>query len=179
MRTVTKEIQVYTLEEVRDKAIEKNSYINVDYDWWDSVYYDAAEVGIKITGFDLGRSWDITGKFTEYAETVARLILENHGEQCRTARIAQAFLDASTKLQAWLDKVDGSRFELMNRNAVYDAYRNKEDELEELKEDLLKDILQEYLSILNREYEYLTSEEAIYETLKANDYEFNEDGTIY
>lgn len=48
MRTVTKEIQVYTLEEVKDKAIEKNYYINVDHEWWGFVYDDCYEMPKEI-----------------------------------------------------------------------------------------------------------------------------------
>jgi len=33
--------------------------------------------------------------------------------------------------------------------------------------------------MLQKEYEYETSEEAIVETIKANEYEFTEDGNLY
>ena len=37
-------------DKAKQKAIEKFYDINVDYDWWDSVYEDAKNIGLKITG---------------------------------------------------------------------------------------------------------------------------------
>lgn len=62
-RTIRKKI--YKFEELSDKAkqkvIEDNYCWNVEHNWWEFVYEDAAQLGIKITGFDLGRGNDITG----------------------------------------------------------------------------------------------------------------------
>jgi hypothetical protein len=61
---------------------------------------------------------------------------------------------------------------------VYDKYRDCEDLKEEIEAEFLKDVLGDYLHNLRDGYEYLTSAEAIEETLRVNEYEFNEDGTI-
>ena len=49
----------YKFEELSPKAKEKaRDWFRegaLDYDWWDSTYEDAASIGLKITGFDLGR----------------------------------------------------------------------------------------------------------------------------
>ena len=42
-------------EEAKEKAIEKLWNINVDYEWWDCVYDDAENIGLKIKEFDLDR----------------------------------------------------------------------------------------------------------------------------
>ena len=46
-------------------------------------------------------------------------------------------------------------------------------------EDAMKEIKHQVLNILRNEYEYLTSDEAVIDTIKANEYEFTEDGKFY
>ena len=50
MKTRTRIETVYTLEEVKEKAIEKNWDINVDYVWWDCTYDDAKTI-FELIGF--------------------------------------------------------------------------------------------------------------------------------
>ena len=56
MRIQTKQYEVYTLDEVLDKAIERQWDINVDHEWWETVYDDAEMVGITIESFDIDRA---------------------------------------------------------------------------------------------------------------------------
>ena len=42
-------------EDIKDKVIQDNYDINVNYDWWDSTHYIFQEYGIKIKSFDLYR----------------------------------------------------------------------------------------------------------------------------
>lgn len=58
------------------------------------------------------------------------------------------------------------------------AKRNQHKHGEDNEETFLKELLEEYLSILQDDYDYLTSEEAIIEAIKANEYEFYEDGEL-
>lgn len=58
------------------------------------------------------------------------------------------------------------------------AEKNKHRHGEDNEEQFEKDLLEDYLKILQEEYDYLTSEEAIIETIKANEYEFYEDGRL-
>jgi len=51
--------------------------------------------------------------------------------------------------------------------------------IEENEDEFLLSLCEDYRMILQREYDYLTSEEAIIETIKANDYDFTEDGKLY
>jgi hypothetical protein len=44
--------------------------------------------------------------------------------------------------------------------------------------EFVRELEQEYLSHLQDDYDYLTSDEAIIETINANEYEFNEDGSL-
>lgn len=153
----TKSITVYSFDELskeeQQKAIRHNWAINCQHDWWDDVYDDAANIGLKITGFDLGRSQEITGKLTDDAESICKAILKNHGEQCETVAVAKEFI-ARIVAQKLADKED-----------------------EEIEYDLKESLLKCYFSLLKDEYEYLTSDEAVTETLLQ--YEFTEDGNIF
>ena len=63
MRTI--EIQAYKLneldEQTKQKVIEDNIYINVEFDWWDCTYDTLRECGIKVNSFDIGTA-DRDGK---------------------------------------------------------------------------------------------------------------------
>ena len=171
MRTV--QTPVYKFEELSENAkktaIEKLYDINVDHDWWDSVYDDANTIGCKIKGFDTDRGNHCDLKCDDAHET-ARLIVENHGETCDTRKLADEYLKDHDKIidEAERDE-DG---ELSDEHAVDKL-------LDELNAEFQRALGEEYLSILRKEYEYLTSEEAIIETIEANEYEFTEDGKMF
>ena len=160
-----KETKVYKFDELTDKAKEKVLHdmydLNVYYDWWEGVYEDAANVGLKLTSFDLDRNRHAKGEFTLSAAEVAANIIRDHGEQCETYKTTQAFLDEINSLAMPDDDSD-----------EFSEWENK---MLELEDEFLKSLLEDYSIMLQKEYEYLTSEEAIIETIQANDYEFTED----
>ncbi len=145
-------------EDMQDKVIENYYDINVSYDWWEYTYEDAAEIGLKITGFDLERGSYVEGKLTKSLDDCLKLILNNHGDGTDTYRLAATY---KTKLD-----------EIMSRETD-DNYYEIENEVDDLQHEFLKELCEKYLSILRHEYEYLTSREAIKETLEANDYDFD------
>ena len=176
---------LYTFNELSDSskqhALEELWDLNVDYDWWEFTYDDAAHVGIKITGFDLDRGRDIDGGLTEAAIDVAENILREHGGMCETYKTAKAFLDLIIPVKARHEKAeriaeDYGHHKLSGR--VYDLQVELENQIEELEDEFTRDILADYLQILDREYDYLTSEEAIIESIEANKYEFTEEGDL-
>jgi hypothetical protein len=160
-----KEIKVYDFEELDEKVREKvlqNLYdINVSFDWWEYIYEDARIVGIKIEAFDLGRKNYAEAKFIWSAKETADAIIENHGEKCETYKTAQSYL------------VD---YEELKKATVKD----EDDDLdtEEIDRGFLNALCEDYRVMLYKEYENQTSEEAIIETIKANEYEFMENGKI-
>ena len=165
-------VKIYEFEELskkaQDKAIDLLYDVNVDYDWWESTYEDAANVGLKITGFNLYRN-SAEGEFTLSANEVAANILKEHGETCETFKTAENFM------KEW--------------QPVFDAYMDENDEryesteaevdLSNLEDEFLKSLLEDYIIILSKEYDYLCSREAIIEAIEANEYLFTEDGKIY
>jgi len=152
-KTYTKTVAVYTYDELEPRAQERAVdwwlSLGLDYEWWDSVYEDAETIGLKITEFDCGRSQHIRGDLTGEVRDTVQAILDNHGPKCDTYKLAQAYYQRK-----------------------HDGYPMDEDEF-------LKRLLEEYLDILRREFEYLTSEEVVVESIRANEYEFLEDGSIY
>jgi hypothetical protein len=171
MKTI--EIKLYKFnelsEEAKQKAIERNAYINVEHDWWMFTYEDAANIGLKITGFDLDRNRHATGDFLYSAAEVAANILKEHGEHCETYKTAEKFLDEHNPIFA----------EYMDESSEHYESYDKEQELMEIEESFLSSLLEDYSMMLQDECEYFQSEEAIIETIEANEYDFTEDGKIY
>ncbi len=161
MRIETIEYKLYKFEELskdgQQKALENNYDFNVDYDWWENVYSDAEEVGLKITSFDLDRGSYCEMIFDIDLEDVAEKIITNHGPMCETHKTAAAFLSACKALSP----------------EQYDI------NIAGTKRDFCYNLQEDYRIILQKEYEYLTSEETIKESLIANEYEFTRDGKIF
>lgn len=179
MRTKITETTVYTWDELTDeqkeKALSKLYDLNTDYEWWYGVYEDAEQVGIKITSFDLDRNRGAEGEFITSALEVAKAIIENHGPDCETYKTAKAFFDTVSPM---IDFRDNFADDDDTTEEEYKNFDNNTDKIEELEEEFLKSILEDYSIMLQKEYEYLSSEEAIVETIKANEYEFDENGNI-
>jgi hypothetical protein len=163
MKQVT--INTYQFDELSDDAKEKarewwRELVGVE-DWSSWVYDDAAEVGIKITGFDIDRGQYCKGDLTEGAETVARKIIENHGENCETHKTAKEFL---IQLEKFQEVEDG------------DQAGDFDNEIEELEEEFQKSIFEDYRMMLEGAYEDEMSDEHVDDTLRINEYEFTADG---
>ena len=156
----TKTINLYEFDELSDqakqRAIANNCGINVDYwEWYHSVYDDAENIGLKITGFDLDRNRHCTGKAVDDVLTIAHKIKTEHGFDTPTYELANEFIKDYAALDEDIDA----------------------DELRDFKNEFLKSILEEYSILLQKEYEWLMSEDAIVDSLRANEYEFLEDGS--
>lgn len=171
MRTETTTKTIYKFDELSDKAkekaLDKCREYSVDHDWWESVYEDAANVGIKITGFDIGRASLCEGTIVDTEQT-AHQIVDNHGEECETYLTAVNYLSERDAAIAAAPKA-------MEIDDEYDL----DEKLDELGEEFTKSILEDFRIILQNEYEYLQSDEAVTENIEANDYEFDEDGNIH
>ncbi len=78
-----KEIKLFKFEELSDKAKEKAMdwfrEASGSDQWWENVYEDAANIGLKITEFDIDRASYAKGKFISGPEDCAHKI-EKDGE---------------------------------------------------------------------------------------------------
>jgi len=154
-------------EDVKQKAIEKLYDINVDHDWWDCLYEDAENIGLKISEFDLDRASYVKGNFIECAHDTAKAILREHDEHCETYHTAARYLETY--------KVEVKENEKENADEEYpEDFLNTED----IDNEFLKSLCEDYRILLSKEYDYLTSEIVIINTIEANEYEFDKDGNL-
>ena len=175
MRIKVTKTTVYPFDELSDDAKEKvvqGLYdINVTYDWWEFTFDDANQVKIKLAEFELDRGSYCRGEFIEYAKDTADAIIKNHGEDCETHKTATGFsyecdlLFIEYPVELDDDGDDENEHDRDHARLELDA-------------EFLKSILEDYRIMLTKEYKYLTSEDAIIETIKANEYEFTEDGKL-
>lgn len=165
-----KEVSVYKFSELKDRAKQRarDWYLQValDYEWWENVYEDAANIGLVISGHDISRSPDADGKFTKRATSVAEAILKEHGNSTETYKDARDFLKDWKAKEAAYYKADED-------NTDFEDTREAED----LEEEFLGFLLHDYAQILQTDYEWLISDEQVDEAIESNDYEFNEDGS--
>lgn len=169
----TVRLKVYKFNELKDDAKKKaiqwfeSAGGNVDNEWYDAVYEDAEQAGIKITGFDLGRSNYCNGTFIEDALYTAHEILKNHGVECETYKTAEAFIKERDEIVDTAPK---------DENGEWEDVGTLDEKLDECEEEFRESILEDYRIILSNEYDYLISEEQIIESIVANGYEFTADG---
>jgi hypothetical protein len=157
MRTL--EITAYTFDELSETAKEvalyNNRDINTNYDWYQYVYDDAENFGIKITSFDVYYK-NITIEFTLDPLDVANNILNECGPTSDLYSFAEVYRSSYNKLDDTGDDTD--------------------ENLEELASVFKHALSREYLNTLTREFDYLESDEAVTEAIMANMFEFTEDG---
>lgn len=163
MKTIN--ITLYKFDELdstaQEKAIHHFFDINVDHEWWDAIYEDAENIGLKINEFDLDRAQNIRGEFMTLPIEVAQNIILTHGIMCETYKLAGAFI----REYGLLVGICGDE---KNEEATVN-----------LETDFLHDLCAEYRIMLEEEYDYLTSEKAIIETIIASNYDFLVNGSVY
>ena len=176
MKTI--EITLYNFKELsqeaQKKALNELAYTNVEYcNWWESTYYDAENIGLKIDGFDIDRRSYLNAEFVDSAYSTANKIVKEHGNGCTTYKISKEFITNWDDLVSKYSDGNFLKEVLQENNDKFDS------EADELETDYLNSLCNEYLKMLRNEYEYLTSEKAIIETIEANEYDFTIDGKQY
>ncbi len=169
----TTRIKVYQFSELSEQAKEKAVLglqdVNVMHDWWDCTYEDAKTIGLEITEFYLDRNRHAKGEFLLSACEVAQNILTQHGKDCETYKTAESFMN---EWQPIFNNYMDESHEMYESNEA-------EAQLQDIEEEFLDSLLEDYSIILQNECEYLQSDEAIIETIEANEYEFQADGTRF
>lgn len=156
-------------EQGKERAIADNADFNVNYNWWDMVYEDAKNIGLKITGFDLDRAHYCNAEYIHDAIYTARQITIDHGEQTDTYRIATDFQASRDLIVTTWPKDEVGEFEQADE---------LDEALDSCEDRFLKSLCHQYLRILDNEYDHLTSDEAIADALIANEYWFTADGKM-
>ena len=189
---MTKQIlkTVYELEEVKEKAIENNRYINVDSDdWYEFVISDWKEkleqVGfsdpeIHFSGF---YSQGDGACFDCKSFDISRLLKNLDFTDKQKARIVELQDDFSISIEKNgfynLYSHERTRYTeidyfFVEKQSDKDLLLNLEKQIEEMRLDFCRKIYSE----LRDAFEDLTSDQAVYDTLQANEYLFEENGKI-
>jgi hypothetical protein len=175
MKNVT--TMVYEFDELsesaKEKALAEFSDINTEYDWWNFTLDDALNIGVKIEEFDTYHGI-IQGRLTMSMLESITEIINNHGVETDTYKVAIEYLEKYKSLKDDKDVIDLVKMDDMD---IEEAIA--EIAIEKIEAGYEHDLLEEYLSYLKKEEEYLRSAEAIIETIKANEYQFTEDGKVF
>lgn len=200
MRTI--EVQLYQYDELSPEAQAKarDWYLEggLDYDWWDGVYDGFQEV-CKILGVEIdqnshnvryggsatpmiffsgfyhqGSYAGFEGEYS-YKKGAAKAIRAYCNDE-ELIRIADALQDVQRRNFYRLI----ARIRLNRDNLDVEVY-DKDDRYREIAEEsdlreLMDDLADWLYKTLQNEYEWLTSDEEVAESIRANEYEFDEDG---
>ena len=164
-------------EEQKEKALECLYNINVDHDWWEFYHEDYA---IELKEFDIYRG-GIEIDFAKNAQDTAAYIVANHGEKCDTYVTSAHYKKQDDELAKQYDELEKQcqvNKDLEKRYKIEEEQDNIDEKRNELAQEYRSELAQDILSNLRKEYDYLTDREAIEETIRANEYDFTEDGHI-
>lgn len=197
MKTVIEEKTIYTYDELSDEAKEKaREWFISGYDheqWWDSVYDDAKTVaalfGLDINKIYFSGFWSqgdgacFEGSYRyetgglravkEYApqdEELHNIVLML--QRAQVANFYQVYGTVSHRGHYYhsgcmsFDLIDnrGYRYGIKDKSSFEDVLRRFADWIYER---------------LENEWDYLTSDECVEESIRANEYQFLEDGNVY
>lgn len=190
-------------EEAKEKARNKWRENGLDYEWWDSVFETVAEAA-EMLGIDLrhrtarsatGREWkEPSIYFSGFCSQGDGACFEGNWHYRKgSVRAIRAEFPKDKALHAValaLSKCAGATFYTASAGIVHRGHyyhpgcmditvwheqgRDVRDDLS----DALRDFANWIYAMLEREYEYLTSDECVAEMLIANEYAFNEDGSM-
>ena len=188
MRTV--ETTVYKYEELSDEAKEKARgwYRDcLDYEWWDSVYDDAKQIGeilgiyidrINFCGFSSqGDGACYTGSYS-YNKGWKKLLK-------KYAPLDEELVRIGTSLQMAQKHIGWTGTARITTSGMYSHSGSMLIDDEYCREywgpikEALRDFADWIYKRLEDEWNWLTSDEVVEESITANEYEFNEDGSVY
>ena len=207
MRTI--ETALYTFDELsdsaKDQAREWYRNGNLDYEWWDCIYEDAAIIA-DIIGIDIrqrrvklmdgSHRYDPDIYFSGfYCQGSGSTFSGEYKYKKGSKKEIRSHAPLDTELHRIADELQAiqSRFFYaisasistndrygINVSVDYDPnnYQYLPEGVDQEIEDLLNDFNNWIFGQLEWEYEYLNSDEAIDESIRANEYEFNQNGSI-
>jgi hypothetical protein len=208
--TRTIEKTVFAFDELSDRAKEsaREWYRegNLDYEWWDCVYEDAAQCG-KILGIDLmTRTAKLMGGGTRmepniyfsgfcsqgdgacfqgsysYAKGATKAIREYAPDDKDLHAIADGLQEMQRKafyrIEAQVKHRGHYYHEMCTEIDVTDSRTGNYvgGDTEDACVELLRDFMRWIYKRLESEHDYLQSNESVDESIRANEYEFDEDG---
>lgn len=190
--TTTKTITLYKYDElpedIQEKVLEKNRFINVDGDFWHD--YDGktgfSSKEIHKYHLDPQKSIDLLSYKKMYFSLDRDYFIQFVDAEFLDDETARKYLGVPKAL--W-DQVDWRIVDCPSRDGntrlEYEPGFSREKDFTSKQEEILdraverfSDKVDEALKGLRDNYEYLISDEAVRDTLEANEYTFREDGEI-
>ena len=200
MKTITREIEYKILtnnDDVNDdfvqKCIDKNRDINVCDDWHYYTIEDFtticelmgySDINVMYSGFwSQGDGASFTAKYS-YEKGSIKNIKEYAPKDEELHRIAKELQLLAQRCRYSMNAKIYQRGNYCHSNTMYCEYLES-DIVEEFDNDfeyifleLSRDLADWLYKTLEKEYEYLTSDKVVFDTLVANEYEFNNNGEI-
>ncbi len=160
MITITKTLYNFDdlTEDAQEEAIRDHSYINIGHGWWDTVYEDAKNIHLIIDEFDLNR-FTLYANFVKSGIDTVDAILAEHGKETETYKTALLFKERYTARKG-------------------ETPTDEDPDFSDIDVEFLRAINRCYFYMLKGEWEYLLSREAVIETIRVNEFEFEEDGNL-
>lgn len=197
MRTVEKDVFEFSelSEQAKEKARAWYREGALDYDWYDCIFEDAKTIGelfglyidkIYFSGFwSQGDGASFTGSY-KYRKGAAAAVKAYAPQDTELHRIAAELQKIQARQFYKLEAtISSGRSRYCHENSVDievahadSIYRDIGDTGEALA-DTLRDYMRWIYRQLEKEYDWLNSDEQVDESILANGYEFNEDGSIY
>ena len=196
----TKTINTYSFDELNEQAKEKAREWfragNLDYDWYEFVFEDAKRVGaligigidgIRFSGFwSQGDGASFAGSYEYKPGSVAAIRREApqdtelHAITAALAKVQRRYFYQLGATVQFSHRFGNYCHEGCTRITVYDG-RDIDTDLSDAEEEiseLLRDFMRWVYKRLESEYEWLMSDEQVDESIRANEYEFEENGEI-
>lgn len=183
---------VYELDEVKEKAIEKNRYINVDFDEWSACIIEKwneklekigfCNTAIYFSGFSSqgdGACFDNDSYHFDLNLLLKNVDLTDEEREKIYSLKGNFDLTIERSHNGGLYCHENTRY--INIDCFYiedEEEKSLLNKFEKLLEELRESLCIQIYEDLEKEYYYLTSDDSIYETLQANDYYFESNGDI-
>ena len=191
----TKTINLYSFDELskegQQSALENYRDINVDHEWWDYVYeWFHEEYGntfdierIYFSGFS-SQGDGACFIYSGISKDLLNEAIDSLNIRPLFKKVLKANIDISAECnhssRYYHEKSVRHSFEscLLDRTNLDELIDENLSLIEEYIEDRYESACNDLYCRLQNEYEYLTSDEEVVETIKLNDYYFNENGVI-
>ncbi len=193
MKTI--QVQLYTFEELSDKAKERvlsdHRDINTDYEWWDFTYEDWYE---KLTelGYNDCKIWfsgfasQGDGACFECKSVDVKEWIKAHKAESYFPALTgtdKEYYEAEFYTSAWIQQSGHYYHEYsISCSVEYSGDNDETDkEVDELQKAIIedaRDLSRQIYKELESEYDGLTSDEAIIDTINANEYTFEANGEM-
>lgn len=197
------QVVTYTIDELspesREKALEK---LRVDYpygDWWDGVYEDAKEIG-KLMGFDIDRIY-FSGFWSQgdgacfegslgYAKGCLKKVKEHAPQDEELHKLAERWQDIQRRYFYQISGQVSQRGHYSHSGCTHfsidfgewngmSTYSTEYDSAEDDVKQIVREFMDWIYKRLEEEYWFLVSDEQVLDMARANEYQFEEDGSLW